>query len=630
MRKSNVIGAAIALLLSVRAFGQATTKTILIDWNNQGSGDCSTFMGTRSTTFMDTAGSNWTSLKIRIPLDLERFDDQNPTQPGPPSTFSVAINGVPVGEPVVVTNHGQPCGPDVTYEFESGSLAGYHALGANTFTVSSVGGNAGNSGEFAELTFTTEPRTFAFDLSPSMSQRLLIHKRAEDTYPSPWQVETGFTDRPRFRFRGAVTATTGSAEADVWLRVIDPADPSLYLPARSPNDNQDPSPKGVLMPRGCADPSCRAPAGQPLRIHASPGGTVEVELEATDRYAGDDYYLEASFDAGFTCATAGANGADTCARSGLVTAWKRAYVETDRMFRNGSLLTDSIAEGGADPTVLKVASVAGFRARKGRNPGSSVMIVHASRGAGQPAYFEPEPGDPPLTVDSVDKKTLAVTLSRPLKHAYQAASPIWRSDGVGIVTGVDSNDYFTPNGSLAPSLFSGAFVDWVPAPAEAGECGCLPFFANFTDPFANDRIDMANLWNDHFGDPDVFHLVGASRSGDEIGERPIGTRVALIYLLRIETFKFINRANLNATSAAHELTHAWDVNSGFNKDGHCDQNEYADPSRLCLMRPGNDWLDIHNDILPQFYDGHVEFHFKSTAPGVSEYFEIRRHTEPIQ
>jgi hypothetical protein len=271
MRILNVIGAVMAaVLLSVSAFGQSTTKTILVDWNPQGGGDCSTFLGTRNTTFLDTAGSNWSSLKIRIPLDLEQHDFNNPTQPGPPSTFSVFINGVPVGDPAFVTNNGQPCGPDITYEFETASLAGYHALGANTFTVTSEGGQAGNAGEPAELIFTTEPRTFAFDLAPSMSQRLLIHKRADDTYPSPWQVETGFSERPRFRFRGGVTAKTGSPEADVWLRVIDPADPSLYLPTHSANDNQDPSPKGVLMPRGCADASCRAPSGQPLQIHASP------------------------------------------------------------------------------------------------------------------------------------------------------------------------------------------------------------------------------------------------------------------------------------------------------------------------------------------------------------------------
>ena len=93
MRILKAIGTAMAVLpLSVAAYGQPITTTVLVDWNDQGGGLCSTFTGTRNTTFMHTAGSNWSSLKIRIPLDLEQHDIKNPTQPGPPSTFSAAIN----------------------------------------------------------------------------------------------------------------------------------------------------------------------------------------------------------------------------------------------------------------------------------------------------------------------------------------------------------------------------------------------------------------------------------------------------------------------------------------------------------------------------------------------------------
>jgi hypothetical protein len=629
MRTLSFVGAAMVVLFTVAAFGQPITTTIMVDWNPQGGGGgCSTFAGTINKTFIDTAGSNWSDLKIRIPLAVERFESGS--TPGSPSTVSVAINGTPVGDPVIVDNHQDfPCGGYITYEFEAASLlAGYHASATNTFTINSVGGSAGNAGEPAELIFTTEPRKFAFDLLPSMSQRLLIHKRADDTYPSPWQVETGFNERPRFRFRGAVTATAGSVEADVWLRVIDPPDPSLYLPVHAPNDNEDPSPRGVLMTSGCSDPSCKAPPGSPLQIHALPGGLVELELEATARYAGDNYILEASFDSQFTCATAGPNGADACARSGLVTAWKRVYIETDRMFRNGSLLTQSVSGGGTAPAVLTVASIAGFRESKGKKPGSSVMIVHASRD-GQPAYFEPAPGDPPLTVDSIDKKSSTITLSRPLNHDYQFDPVPWKSDGIGIITGVDDNDYFMPNGSLVSSLFSDAFVDLVPAFPVPGECSCIPFYPNFTDNSFRDMTQMESLWNDHFGDSNVLHLMGGSRSGNDVGDRVPNTRAAFVWLTKIESFRRINRDNFNAESTAHELTHTWDVNAAFANGGHCDQNEYSDASKKCLMRPGDDWV-VNGDVQPEFYDGLVQYHFNLTAPDISEYLEIRRHTEPLQ
>ncbi|HTD84581.1 MAG TPA: hypothetical protein VK648_12420 [Gemmatimonadaceae bacterium] len=69
MQRSNVIAAAFALLLAVKGFAQATDHTILIDWNPQISTEgCRYFEGTRNIAFMDTAGSNWSYLKVRIPL----------------------------------------------------------------------------------------------------------------------------------------------------------------------------------------------------------------------------------------------------------------------------------------------------------------------------------------------------------------------------------------------------------------------------------------------------------------------------------------------------------------------------------------------------------------------------------
>ncbi|HEV2721515.1 MAG TPA: hypothetical protein VG323_15950, partial [Thermoanaerobaculia bacterium] len=362
-------------MFCVSAFAQSTTTTILINWNPT---PCQYFQGTRNVPFTDTAGSNWSYLKVRMPLGA--FPEGS-------ATVSIAINGVPVGDPVIVGNTGTACGPYPTYEFGVASLAGYHAYAQNTFTINSVGGHAGNTSEPAELTFTTEPRQFAFDLLPSMSEKLLIHKRVGDTYPSAWQVETGLNERPRFRFRGAVTSSTASLDADVWLRVVDPPDPSPYLPAHSADDNRDPSPKGVLMTSNCADPSCRAAPGDALQIHATSGGVVELELEATDRYAGDNYILEASFDPQFTCATAGANRTNLCAQSGLVTAWKRMYVESDQMFTAGAMIKDNVVPcvgNSCPPTTIVHVDDATPIAHA-----NQLRFIHAPRydGQGSPTFY---------------------------------------------------------------------------------------------------------------------------------------------------------------------------------------------------------------------------------------------------
>lgn len=210
-----------------------------------------------------------------------------------------------------------------------------------------------------------------------MSQKIILHPQPNDIDLSPWQVATSLNEKPRFRFRGAVKSNSISPEADVWLRVVDPADPSAYLPQHLPNDNEDPLPKGVLMPRGCADSSCRAAPGQPLQVRSSPGGVVEVELEATDRYAGDNYYLEASFDPTFSCATAGANGANLCSRSGQVTAWKRVFIEKRRMLRNGLFLA---TDANAGDTFIVTRGNHWFGNRGNHDELSkneTIVIVHA-------------------------------------------------------------------------------------------------------------------------------------------------------------------------------------------------------------------------------------------------------------
>jgi hypothetical protein len=630
----NGIGMAMAVLLSAAAFGQPITTTILVDWNPVGGASCSHFLGTRNATFTDTAGSNWSDLKIRIPLGVQRFESGS--DPGLPATVSVAINGALVGNSAFVDNHEIICGPYITYEFGAASLAGYHALGANTFTITSEGGEAGNSGEPAELTFTTEPRTFAFDLAPSMSQRLLISKRPDDTYPSPWQVETNAGERPRFRFRGGVTATTGSPEADVWLRVVDPADPSLYLPTHNINDNQDPSPKGVLMPRGCADPSCRAPSGEPLQIHAAPGGTVEVELEATDRYAGDNYYLEASFDAQFTCAIAGPDGADACARSGLVTAWKRMYLETDEMYRNSQLLADKVLIG---ESVVYVND-------RGFHKGDVVRLAHA------PSYLRTADYDVDgfysedrnivgvgRNSDPSHSGAYAITLDKPLIKAYFRdinVGSLQLGDAIVDLSPVDPLYHFSEQ--YLGDAYAEAFLEVVKTSTSGI---AVPLYNGMTE------LAMSYVGLKWFAartlvqPPPNFGMVIAAATSAPIAADPVtgpqiplgttsGTKISYVWRQTIDEgtrpgSKFlIRRLDPNIVSGevlVHEVAHQWKVNQNY-PDNECTRNSYADATKFCQGNgPRNSG---------QYGDGIVKFHYVGNSPATadSEYMDIRKAQEP--
>jgi hypothetical protein len=114
MRKFYGLVAACALLFTGQMFAQATGQTILVNWNSSGGsvGTCSYFQGTKSASFRDTVGANWTSLRIRIPLAVGPAPADDPRR----GTVTVAINGVQVGDAIVVTNTSSFCGPWVTYE----------------------------------------------------------------------------------------------------------------------------------------------------------------------------------------------------------------------------------------------------------------------------------------------------------------------------------------------------------------------------------------------------------------------------------------------------------------------------------------------------------------------------------
>lgn len=434
---------------------------------------------------------------------------------------------------------------------------------------------------------------------------VLTHKYGmADSYPPGQTADAQMTLKLRAR--------KASGGTSVYLRVLDPPDTSGYGTPHQADDNEDPN-GGTFS------------GSKTTQVSLTSTGSVQVVLSTSDHAAGDNYRVEATADPAilsdpnFVCAT-DCNSLD-------ITVWKRAYYETDNMFRHGAVLTQDAAPLD---TTLSVSSVSGFRARKGQTPGSEIMLVHASRVSGQPAYFEPGPSDTPITVETVDKKTLTITLSRPIANAYQADLSPWLSDGVGVITGVATTDYYVPNASLLSGLLAQSFVDLMPVAAAPGDCGCVPFYPSFTDPALTDLKEMANLWSSHRGESNTFHLLSGVKSGDNLGERPVGTRDAWVYVGQIETKKFINQANLNGEVASHEFTHAWDVNGAFNNGGHCDQFDYSNTTLKCLMRPGSDWTDVHGSILPEYYDGHVGLHFKTTALDISEYLDIRRHTEPLQ
>jgi hypothetical protein len=111
----------------------------------------------------------------------------------------------------------------------------------------------------------------------------------------------------------------------------DPADPSPYVSVKVGGDNHD-------LVIGAGKVSAASDAIVPTIINGVEVGAAEVVLKITDRYAGDNYIVQCSLNAGFT---------PISDETDLLTAWKRMYAEVDYMFRYGVDCVDGKSAGGA-------------------------------------------------------------------------------------------------------------------------------------------------------------------------------------------------------------------------------------------------------------------------------------------
>lgn len=169
----------------------------------------------------------------------------------------------------------------------------------------------------------------------------------------------------------------------IYLDLEDPPDTSPYgTPA--PNDN--------LGGPGSLSPGCQPTSSETT----GPDGTATTVLTITDRYAGDNYRVRARLT----------TGAPLIAKSGIITAWKRAFFELDRMFRAPGqyLIADSPTDPG--PTTIEVLDTRRFNEGM---PGDLVYIFDSVN-------------DDPAAAHVVAKTATTLTLDQHLDISYTTAN----------------------------------------------------------------------------------------------------------------------------------------------------------------------------------------------------------------
>lgn len=359
----------------------------------------------------------------------------------------------------------------------------------------------------------------------------------------------------------------------------------------------------------------------------------------TDRYAGDNYRIEASLDSAivtdpfYECATG-------CFRSGIITAWKRVYLERARTFRAGAFV---VQRADAGQNEVHVSDRSNFRANQ------SVRLIHAPPlfGGVGAFYYEDVMVDDVQRVRGNNDQRILV-LQAPLRYTYNVDPSFPGLQHLADAVGIPSDGYFERNEFLLTRPFADAFVEYVDAPtAIPADLPYVPFISNPA------YLQLANKWFQNSpalgtsrpGNPNVKHVLGGSglpegrrnprgvdpfslgvtgsvaTGGGDLFPNFSWTWVGGIERgVRVQSvIRNFDDWTVNGENVVHELAHAWDVNRTTSVDGfgHCDKS-MALSLTICSLNPANE---------TQLGDATVGFHWVSRSN--SEYVDIRSQFEPV-
>lgn len=531
--------------------------------------------------------------------------------------------------------------------------AGHHRV-TQRWCVQSNGNAASNSFDIVVPPSAPpdDPATFRFDLPSTETVKVLIHRYGDQTYPAPlsdpYPSRLQTTDRT-IKVEGSVTDSNGRplAGKTVYFRVTDPPDQARYVPAadRVAGDNRD-------------GPGTLSRSSAP----SDGAGRASVMLTVTDHVGGDNYQVEASMKPDFTCGTGG------CPKSATYTAWKRVYVEVNKMFRRGSFVRLPVAIGA---TQIPVTDVRSFP-----RPPFQVRLIHAASPDAQVAEFYSEDvqitrvvRDPDPQHDLPDAGVLIVGGTAGTARAYLDRPALlgrerpYLADAIGVVSGNRSRDYYLPNGQYM-GLFDDAFVEYLwltDATATDGDVlsgrmtapfdGAIPYRREVsTAADLQEREWLFRKWarnvrrinqDDREAFPNHQVVFGASAefSASSQSRRYGVTEVAAgfndvwLFVGTMPTTRSVGEAMV------HEMAHQWRVNPSGplnSAGGHCNHITGLVPA----TEPAAHMWDHRDEICEMtsnLYDdadgvddGIVGFHYlKLNGQPHSEFLTIRERAEPI-
>ena len=418
---------------------------------------------------------------------------------------------------------------------------------------------------------------------------VLIHKyRPEDQYPSTFQTE----NRKITVELMVLDAARPAAGVTVYFRPIDLPDTSPYS-TTGVDDNKG-GPGTVIPDHATSDAQ----------------GKVRTVLTITDTYSGDNYQVEASLQA--------APNFKKVARSGVFTAWKRAHVEYDRMYKVGEFVDQTSGAGQADPAQVFVVNPATFTV------GEEVHVL-----SGTPSTQEGER----RTVSAVAIDHIVVNSALASTYTYIGPAAPGDAAPYSFVAKVSGGVYeVLPTSNTLAISFTDPFLEWkfvdggsfLPAWPVVGDPNVIntrtpSFFKNVlpgTVPKIN-HVQLVAAGALGAPDPNIRGVTQAENDGILISKN-----WSWIFTDTIQSSCIactgLQIQNSISDVTAHELAHQWNVNLEIpDTGGHDMQNTWNDATKKCLMNQARD-----RKIGP------ARLHENLAAP-TNDLYCIRGHTDDL-
>lgn len=387
---------------------------------------------------------------------------------------------------------------------------------------------------------------------------------------------------------------TYCAGMTVYFRSVDPDDMSSYETDSLPNDNRDTNVhSGVL--------SATSDTAELATIDGKEVAAAEVVLTFTGQFAGDNYQIECALDSGFET---------VIDRTCVMVAWKRMYLEEDKMYRVGAnLAEDFTPDADPDPDSIATKSTS----ENGGFPfqiGDEIRIFDADDPVGELATItnfnrDVEPDILYLNIDLTNSYNAGYSTG---DRGAAVAVPDRNQDGTIDAFDADFQSYIAAAfGAETDGSDGGCFVEFIDLTEETDY---VPYTwsLNGSRSYSISYWSLIDMWFSKVSNKkNTVYLLGATHYpslyfyyGNTVGER----NTSILYVENIERFA-PSPSVFNPETVVHEIGHLWAWEDSETDRNHPDTwCHEGTNTQLCIMD-----YSFNGDFLDEslFTDGKTEF-----------------------